>query len=326
VSIFLLSRWRPKYVPSSSSKQVVNAAIAASLGIAICKYIAALFTGSPAMLSEAVHSTIDTGNESLLLLGMRRSQRRPDALHPFGHGKVLYFYSFLVAVYIFALGGGFAAYQGISHLRHPLEFKDLGWNYAALAIAALFESYSWRISYKELLKRKDPDESTWDEIIGSKDPAIFTIFLEDTAALIGIFLAFLGILLGHTFHNPYFDPIASVCIGALLGFVAIVLARESGALLVGERTNRARIRRLDAIIRADESVNTIGELFTMQLGPDQVLLAVDVKFRPELTVRQLESIIDGIEARIRKQEPAVVRVFIEPDSLRESGRAASQVA
>jgi cation diffusion facilitator family transporter len=316
-----VSRWRPKCVPSSSSKKVVNAAIAASLGIAICKYAAALFTGSPAMLAEAVHSTIDSGNESLLLLGMRRSQRRPDTLHPFGHGKVLYFYSFLVAVYIFGLGGGFAVYQGISHLRHPQTFTDLGWNYAVLAIAAVFEFYSWRISYKELLQRKDPDESTWDEIIGSKDPTVFTIFLEDTAALIGILLAFLGIFLGHIFRNPYFDPIASICIGILLGCVAIVLARESGALLVGERTNRARIRRLAKIIRADESVKAVGDLLTMQLGPDQILLAVDVQFRPELSVRQLESVIDGIEARIRKQEPTVVRVFIEADSLRDSGQS-----
>jgi cation diffusion facilitator family transporter len=278
------------------------------------------------MLAEAVHSTIDAGNESLLLWGMRRSQRRADTLHPFGHGKVLYFYSFLVAVYIFGLGGGFAVYQGISHLRHPQEFTDLGWNYAVLALAAIFEFYSWQISYKELLKRKDPDESTWDEIIGSKDPTVFTIFLEDTAALIGIVLAFLGIFLGHIFHKPYFDPIASICIGILLGFVAMVLARESGALLVGERTNRARIRRLEKIIRTDESVKAVGDLLTMQLGPDQVLLAVDVKFRPDLTVRQLESIIDSIEARIRKQEPTVVRVFIEADSLRESTRHVSHVA
>jgi len=302
-------------MPSGSSKKVVNAAIAANLGIAICKYVAALFTSSPAMLAEAVHSTIDTGNELLLLLGMKRSQRQADALHPFGHGKVLYFYSFLVAVYIFSLGGGFAVYQGISHIRHPQEFTDVGWNYAVLAMAAVFEFYSWRISYKELVRRKDPDESAWDEIIGSKDPTVFTIFLEDTAALIGTFLAFLGIFLGHIFHNPYLDPIASICIGILLGCIALVLARESGALLVGERTNRARITRLEKIIRADGSVKAIGDLLTMQLGPDQILLAVDVKFRPDLTVRQLESIIDDIEARIRKQEPSVVCVFIEADSL-----------
>jgi len=280
--------------------------------------VAALFTGSPAMLAEAVHSTVDTGNELLLLLGMKRSERPPDALHPFGHGKVLYFYSFLVAVYIFALGGGFAIYQGVSHLRHPEEFTHVAWNYAVLAIALAFEFYSWRISYKELLARKDPDESAWDEIVGSKDPTVFTVFLEDTAALVGIFLAFLGILCAHVFHNRYFDPIASILIGLLLGLVAILLARESGALLVGERTNRARIRRIEKIIRDDPSVEDVGKLLTMQLGPDQILLAVDVKFRRHLDVQQLESIIDRIEARIRQQEPTVVRVFIEADSLKES--------
>jgi len=305
---------------AESSKKVVYAAIAANLGIAVCKYVAALFTGSPAMLSEAVHSTVDTGNELLLLLGMRRSRRPPDPLHPFGHGKALYFYSFLVAVYIFALGGGFAIYQGVSHLRHPEEFPHVAWNYAVLALASVFEFYSWRISYKELLVRKDPYESAWDEIVGSKDPTVFTVFLEDTAALVGTFLAFLGILLGHIFHNPYFDPGASILIGLLLGLVAILLARESGALLVGERTNRARIKRIENVIRQDTDVEDIGDLLTMQLGPDQILLAVDVKFRRRLDVSQLESIIDRIEGRIRQQEPTVARVFIKADSLKGSTR------
>ncbi len=137
------------------------------------------------MLAEALHSTADTGNELLLLMGMRRSLRPADPLHPFGHGKVLYFYSVLVAVYIFGIGGGFAMYQGISHLRHPLPSANIGWNYVVLVFAAAFDLYSWRISYRELLSRKDPDESTWDEIIGSKDPSVFTVFLEDSAGLVG---------------------------------------------------------------------------------------------------------------------------------------------
>jgi cation diffusion facilitator family transporter len=288
--------------------------------------VAALFTGSAAMLAEAVHSTIDTGNELLLLLGIRRSQRPPDTLHPFGHGKVLYFYSFLVAVYIFAFGGGFAIYQGVLHLRYPEQSTHIAWNYVVLAVAAAFEFYSWRVSYKELLARKDSDESTWDEIVGSKDPTVFTVFLEDSAALVGIFLAFLGIASGHIFHNPYFDPAASICIGLLLVAVALLLARESGALLVGERTNRAKIRRIEKIIRADPSVTDIGDLLTMQLGPDAVLLAVDVKFRHPLDVQQLESIIDRIESHIRQQEPTVVRVFIEADSLKGVSSSISHAA
>ena len=174
------------------------------------------------MLAEAVHSTVDTGNELLLLLGLKRSQRPPDPLHPFGHGKVLYFYSLLVAVYIFAVGALLTVYQGISHLRHPQPSLHLGWNYALLALAAAFELYSWRISYRELLSSKDPDETIWQEIIGSKDPTIFTVFLEDSAGLIGAVLAFLGIFLGQILHRRYFDPAASILIGLLLAAVAVL--------------------------------------------------------------------------------------------------------
>jgi cation diffusion facilitator family transporter len=308
----------PKHSSSRASKKVIYAAIVANLAIAICKYVAAAFTRSSAMLAEAVHSTVDTGNELLLLLGMKRSVRPPDALHPYGHGKVLYFYSLLVAVYIFATGGALAVYRGISHLRHPEPSGSLGWNYAVLAFAAAFEFYSWRISNRELQLRKDPNESTWDEIIGSKDPTIFTVFLEDSAGLVGAFLAFIGIFFGHVLHSPYPDPAASVLIGLLLAAVAVLLGRESGALLVGERTNRSRIRRVGEIIRKDPSVEKVGDLLTMQLGPDQVLLTVDIKFRRGLDVQQLESAIDRIERRIRKDEPTIERIFIEADSLKQA--------
>ncbi len=305
-------------MPLRSAKKVLVVAIIANLAIAICKYVAAVFTGSSAMFAEAFHSTADTGNEFLLLIGMKRSTRPPDSLHPFGHGKVLYFYSLLVAIYIFSFGGGLALHQGISHLRHPEAPAHVGWNYIVLALAAAFDFYSWRISYQELLARKDPDESTWDEIIGSKDPTIFTVFLEDSAGLVGAALAFLGIFLGRLLHNPYLDPIASILIGLLLVGVALVLGRESGALLVGERTNRARIRRVRQIIQADPSVEGVGDLLTMQLGPNQVLLTVDIRFRRGLDVQQLEAAIDRLESRIRQEEPTIQRIFIEAHSLKQS--------
>jgi cation diffusion facilitator family transporter len=169
------------------SKKVLYAAIIANLAIAIGKYAAGALTGSSAMLAEAFHSTADTGNELLLLFGMKRSARPPDELHPYGHGKALYFYSLLVAVYIFGIGGGLSVHHGITHLRNPQLPDHPGWNYAVLAFASVFEAYSWIVSYRELQSRKDPDESTWDEIIGSKDPTIFTVFLEDTAGLVGRF-------------------------------------------------------------------------------------------------------------------------------------------
>ena len=308
----------PRQIASArDSKKVIYVAIVANLAIAICKYIAAAFTGSSAMLAEAFHSTADTGNELLLLLGMKRSVRPADALHPFGHGKVLYFYSLLVAVYIFGFGGVFATYQGISHLRHPEPFSHVEWNYAVLVFAAAFDLYSWKIAYRELLSRKDLDESTWDEIIGSKDPTVFTVFLEDSAGLVGVALAYLGIFLGQVFRNPYLDPVASILIGALLAAVAVLLGRESGALLVGERTNRARIMTISETISTDPSVEKVGDLRTMQLGPDHVLLTANVKFRRGMDVQQIESSVKRIEDQIHRQDPTIEEIFIEADPIGE---------
>jgi cation diffusion facilitator family transporter len=308
------------------SKKVIYAAIVANVAIAICKYVAAAFTGSSAMIAEALHSTADSGNELLLLFGMKRSSRPPDELHPYGHGKALYFYSLLVAVYIFGVGGWLAAYHGITHLRNPQIPDHPGWNYVVLAFAAAFEFYSWRISYGELRAQKDPDESTWDEIIGSKDPTIFTVFLEDSAGLLGALLAFLGIFLGRLFNNPYLDPAASIAIGLLLAAVAVFLGRESGALLIGERTNRARVRRVKEIILSDPAVEKVGDLLTIQLGPNQVLLTVNIQFRRDLDLRQLESAIDRLENRIHDKEPMIERIFIEAESFRRATPPSSKAA
>ena len=308
------------------SKGVIYAAIVANVAIAICKFIAAAITHSSAMLAEAFHSTADTGNELLLLWGIKRSARPPDSLHPYGHGKALYFYSLLVAIYIFGVGGGLAIYEGVSHLKHPEIPTHPAWNYAVLALAAAFDFYSWRISYRELRSRKDPEESIWDEIIGGKDPTVFTVFLEDSAGLLGVVLAFLAIFLGRQFNNPYFDPIASIVIGSVLAVIAVFLGRESGALLVGERTNRARIDKLRDIITADSAVERVGDLLTMQLGPEQVLLNVDIQFRRNLGLQQLESAIDRIEARIRQEQPSVQRIFIEAESFKTADKPSGKAA
>jgi cation diffusion facilitator family transporter len=313
-------------VPRDSSKKVVLVAAAANVAIASCKYLAAALTRSPSMFAEAFHSTADSGNELLLLLGMKRSARPPDSLHPFGHGKALYFYSLLVAVYIFLIGGAVAVFEGLSHLRHPVLTGDPKWNYVVLMLATGFELYSWRISYLELWSRKDPEESLWDEIVGSKDLTVFTVFLEDSAALLGNFTAFLGIWLGEFFHNPYLDPVASILIGLLLAVVAALLGRESGALLLGERTHRSTIKRARRIIQSDTAVWEVGDLLTMQLGPEQVLLAVDIKFRRDLDVEQLEAAIDRIEINIRRQEPAVARIYLEADSLKKNRQRPSNAA
>ena len=307
-------------MPESSSVKVVYSGLIANVAIAICKCVAAGLTGSSAMLAEAFHSAADAGNEFLLLIGIKRSLRPPDALHPYGHGKALYFYSLLVAVYIFGIGGGLAVHEGISHLRHPQLSTHAGWNYLVLALSAGFDFYSWRVSYRVLRSKKDPNESLWDEIVGGKDPTIFTVFLEDSAGLVGAALAFVAIFFGQRFKNPYFDPIASILIGLVLAVMAFFLGRESGALLIGERTNRARIRRVSEVIQSDEAVERVGEILTMQLGPEQVLLNVEIQFRKGLTLIQLESAIDRIEARIRQVEPTIQRIFIEAESFKKSGQ------
>jgi cation diffusion facilitator family transporter len=306
-------------VPSRSDT-VVFVGLFANAAIAVGKYVAGGVTGSPAMMSEAFHSTADVGNELLLLLGMRRSRRPPDALHPFGHGKLLYFYSLLVAVYIFGVGGGLAFYEGIHHLRHPEPSTHVIWNYCVLAFAAVLDSYSWVVSYRELLARKDPDESTWDEIIGSKDPSVFTVFLEDSAALIGILLAFLGIFLGQIFHNPYFDPIASLLIALLLTAVALLLGRETGALVAGERTNRSRLKQIKEILASDPAVERVGDLLSMQLGADQVLVTVKLKFHSGLSLEQIESIISRLKQRVQQPDSVKIEVFIEPATIDDKGQ------
>jgi len=196
----------------------------------------------------------------------------------------------------------------------------VGWNYAVLAGAAAFELYSWCVSYRELRRRKDPDESVFEEIVGSKDPTIFTVFLEDSAGLIGAVLAFLGIWLGSMFHNPFLDPAASILIGVLLAAVALLLGRETGALLVGERTNRSRIRRIKQVITSDPAVERVGELLTMQMGPQEALLTVEIRFLRSLDIQQLESAISRIKSHIRDREPSVQRIFIDPEAFPQKTR------
>src|SRR6267154_842302 len=303
-------------VTTGSSTKVIYVAIAANLAIALTKYGAAAITGSPAMLAEAFHSTADSCNEFLLLLGIKRSQRPPDELHPFGHGKELYFWSLVVAIVIFGIGAGFSLDDGISLLLHPVTTPKPNWNYAILAVAGVFEGYSWFVSRRELLDRRRPGQTLWRLIRASKDPSVFTVFIEDSAALGGIAIAALGIALGQVLHNPYCDPAASVLIGLLLAGVAILLANESRELLLGERAPLRQIQRVKELIGSEPSVEAVGDIFTMQLGPDEILLAVALRFSSHLRVQELELTIDRLEEKIRQKEPAIKRIFIEAESLR----------
>lgn len=299
---------------ASSSKLAIYGALAANFAIAISKFTAAAFTGSSAMLSEGIHSMVDTGNQALLLLGIKRSSKPADVQHPFGHGKELYFWSLIVAILLFALGGGMSLYEGIVHLRHPEPVTDPFWNYIVLALALVFESAAWYMAYKALRKEKSR-LSFFKRLRASKDPAIFVVIFEDSAALLGVVIAFLGVYLGQTFDNPHFDGAASVLIGLLLGTVSVVLARESKGLLLGEGVHPHTFQSLKAILSDDPAVSTIQDPLTMHFGPQEVLVAVNVEFKPALTAEEIEQAVDRIEKNIRSAHPEVKRIFIEAESI-----------
>ena len=267
------------------------------------------------MLAEAFHSTVDSGNELLLLVGMKRSERPADKTHPFGHGKEIYFWSLLVAILIFGIGGGFSVYEGIIHILEHSAPTEFTWNYIVLGVAAVLETYSWWVARRELVVRLRPGETLWQLIQRSKDPIVFTVFIEDSAALLGIALALFGIFLTQISGNPVYDGLASIAIGLELAAVALILATESRKLLVGETADPDQIKRVQELITSEPTVEAVGDLLTMQLGPEQVLLNVAIKFRRGLNVQQLESTIENIERRIRAQESSIKRIFIEAESL-----------
>jgi cation diffusion facilitator family transporter len=306
---------------ASGSDKVVYAALVGNIGVAASKYVAAAITGSPAMLAEAFHSTADSGNELLLLIGRKRSRRPPDQEHPFGHGRELYFWAFIVAMSIFAVGGGLSIYEGITRLIHPEPLGDATWNYVVIGVAAVFEGFSWNVSYQELKRRRGGNESIWQVIHGSKDPSLYTVFIEDTTALLGLAVAFLGVLLSHIWHASVFDAGSSVVIGLLLVLASAALAVETGGLLVGEAADSRKLDDIRRIIAAEDTVESVGDVLTMQLSPNEVLLVADVNFRRDLGTEELERCIDKIEQRVRERHPSVTRIFFEADSLKKKRAA-----
>ena len=295
---------------SGGSKRAVYAAVAGNVAIAVTKFIVAAITGSSAMLSEAVHSQVDTGNGLLLLFGMRRSARPPDETHPFGHGKELYFWSLIVAILIFGIGGGISVYEGIHHIRNPEPMTNLGWSYGVLAVALLFESGSWLVAYREF-RRGQGGRGWLAAVRASKDPTTYTVLLEDSAAIAGLLIAFIGIALGQLTGRPELDGAASLAIGLVLAGVAVFLAHESKGLLVGESADPAIVRNVRRIVESDLAVARFGRALTMQLGPNDVLLALEVQFRPELTADDVSRAVDRIDSRIREAHPGVRHTFVE---------------
>ena len=306
--------------PRQDSRKVIYAAIVANLGIAIAKFIVAGITGSAAMVAEGIHSAVDTGNELLLLLGERRSTRKPDRKHPFGYGKSLYFWALIVALSVFSLGGGLSIYHGVAALQDPPPLEDPLWNYVVLGAAALFEGYSWNVSRKALNAKRGPGMTLWQTVRASKDASVFTVFIEDSAALLGIAIAAVGIALGHYFDNPYADPVASILIGLLLVGAAITLARETGGLLVGEGIEGAQLESLRALFLREPALESVASLRTMQLGPEEVLLAASVQFRRGLQNGEVEQAIARIETAIGAANPVIRHVYFEASGLRSALR------
>ena len=306
---------------SAESKTAIFAAIAGNLAIAATKLIAAYFTGSSAMLSEGIHSIVDTGNGLLILLGLRRSKKPPDVNHPFGHGKELYFWSLIVAILIFALGGGMSVYEGISHIRHP-HIADPTWNYVVLGFAIVFESISFFFAFKAFRSELGP-EGILQSIRTSKDPTTFTVLFEDTAALLGLLVAFVGIFLGHVLENPYLDGAASIVIGLILGCVAAFLAFETKGLLIGEAVSPRTLSSIRAIVRNDDAVDEVKKSLTLHFGPNDVLLALEVRFKRHLRSAQIAEAINRLESDIRGKHPEIKNIFIEAKCLKEAESKAS---
>lgn len=298
---------------TEESKFAVVAAIAGNLAIAATKLVAAYFSGSSAMLSEGIHSLVDTGNGGLLLVGLRKSRKPADADHPFGHGNELYFWPLVVAILIFALGGGMSVYEGVMHLKHP-QLTAAKWNYVVLAIAFVFETISCYFAFKAF-RKEQKGRGIIKTIRASKDPNTFTVLFEDTAALLGLAVAFVGIFLGQVLENPYFDGMASIVIGLILALVACFLAYETKGLLIGEGVDPETLKSVREIAGADEAVAQVKKSLTLHFGPTEVLLTLDVGFKEGLTAEAVTKAINRIEKRIRERHPEIKYIFVEAKSL-----------
>lgn len=303
---------------AGGSKKVIYAALIGNSLIAVTKFAAAGYTGSSAMLSEAIHSLVDTGNQGLLLLGLARSKRPADAQHPFGYGQELYFWAFVVAILIFAVGAGVSIYEGIEKVRHPHEITAPWVNYAVLGVAMVFEGVAWRIAYGEF-RRSQGDHGIFAALRHSKDPAIFVVLFEDSAAMAGLVVALIGIAVSQYFHLPVADGISSIFIGVILALTAMVLASETKGLLMGEAVTPEVYESLRSIILATPGVNRVNDILTMHMGPEDVLLNVGLEFSDDLTTDTLETIISGMERAVKTAHPEVKRIYIEAEKWRATG-------
>jgi cation diffusion facilitator family transporter len=310
-----------------STRTAVIAALIGNLLIAITKGIAAAVSGSSAMLSEAVHSVVDSGNEVLLLYGKRRSERPPDRSHPLGYGREIYFWSFVVALLIFALGSGVSIYEGITHIQHPEPISDPLINYIVYALAALFEGVSWWFGWSAF-QRVRGDKTILAAVHASKDPPSFMVLFEDSAAFVGLVIAAAATALSIRFDAPWIDGTGSILIGIVLAGVAVLLARESKALLIGEGASAELSNSIREIAIHESGVRDVESILTTQLSPDEVIATLSIEFDDELRIPQVERLIGHMERQLRKEHPELFRVFVRPtpslEPLRKGAAAEAQ--
>lgn len=299
---------------ASTSKNVIFAALAGNTAIAVTKFAAALFTGSAAMMSEAIHSAVDTGNQVLLLIGLRRAARPASETHPFGHGLQLYFYTFVVAVLIFGLGAVISISHGLERIRAPEPIENPWVNYVVLGLAILFEGGSWWVALKAF-NHERAGRPLLRSVQDSKDPTIFTVLFEDTAALTGLVIALIGVAASQILDLPMIDGVASVAIGVVLAVTAGFLAYESQSLLTGEAADPATRQGIAALAVAEPGVAGLNDLRTMHFGPNEILVALSLDFRDDLTAAEVENTVARLEHRIRAAHPQAGRIYVEAQSL-----------
>ena len=298
---------------ATGSKKIIIAALIGNTLISITKFIAASMTGSSAMLSEGIHSIVDTGNQILLLYGLKRAAQPASPQFPFGHGKEIYLWSFVVAILIFAVGAGVSIYEGVYHIRHPSTLHDPTVNYIVLGLAMIFEGGALYFALKEFNKVRGP-YSYVEAVRRGKDPSMFVVLFEDCAAMLGLFVAMAGIILAQITGNSLWDGVASVIIGLILAFTAVWLAHETKGLLIGEGANKDIVEGIHRIASEQESIEKINEVLTLHMGPEFILVNMSISFKSHLPVGNIEKAIEIITKNIKKEFPMAKKVFIEAES------------
>lgn len=298
---------------AAESRPVIIAALIGNTLIAVTKFIASAMTGSSAMFSEGIHSLVDTGNQGLLLFGLRQAKKPPSEEFPFGHGKEVYFWGFIVAILIFAVGAGLSIYEGVRHILHPHPIENPTVNYIVLGLAMVFEGAAWLVALRAF-RRVKGSRGYVEAIRVGKDPTMFIVLIEDSAAMAGLVVAFAGILAGQVTGIALFDGAASVLIGLILAATAWWLALETKGLLIGESANRPVVRGIHRIVAAHDKVQHINQLLTMHMGPESILVNISVDFRDPIDAVGIEKTVAEIDRRIKESFPTVRRIFIEAEA------------